>query len=326
MGKTSFLINEDIWETIPEMIKTSKRTDVAVAFLGTEGSKLLPLKRGDRLIVDMSPAIVKSGATNPFEVEKLIKRGVKVFTRRNLHAKVICTEKSVLVGSANVSKNSRDILDEAAIFTTDPLSIQRSKDFIEQICIEPVLPKYLNECKKLYRPPRITRNQSNQNDNKKRRVVHAKLWILSLHEGSIPESEQTAFDKSEKKAEKLIKNQATSILENWHSTRPNKVEVGDWVIQCLEFDDKNIDVYSPSRLIFIDEYIRNGKTGAKRYVYHLEAPSNGQEMEWKQFRRVYKSITKKKLEKPRTIGIKDTKIADDLFRLWTPKGRISKRK
>ena len=52
MSKINFLINEGIWETIPKIIKASKHTDVVVAYLGTDGSKLLPLKKGDRLVVD----------------------------------------------------------------------------------------------------------------------------------------------------------------------------------------------------------------------------------------------------------------------------------
>jgi len=53
MSKINFLTNEDIWKAIPDIIKASKHADVAVAYLGTDGSKLLPLKKGDRLVVDM---------------------------------------------------------------------------------------------------------------------------------------------------------------------------------------------------------------------------------------------------------------------------------
>ena len=126
MSKISFLINEDIWDTIPKIIKASNHADVVVAYLGTDGSKLLPLKKGDRLVLDLSIATVKAGATNPHEVEKLMKRGVQVFTRRNLHAKIVVSDKEVLTGSANISKNSRDTLDEAAILTNDKITLQRA--------------------------------------------------------------------------------------------------------------------------------------------------------------------------------------------------------
>lgn len=325
LSKISFLTNEDIWKTIPEIIKASKRTGVAVAYLGTDGAKLLPLKKGDRLIVDMSPATVKAGATNPFEIEKLIKRGVKVFSRRDLHAKITLTDKALLVGSANISKNSRAILDEAAIYTTDPIALQRSKDFINQICTEPVFQKYLKECQKIYKPPRYSKSQSSRSNNKPN-VTRTKLWLISLVESEIPSNEKVAFERSEKKANRLIKNKDRSTLENWYWTKPSRAKVGDWMIQCMKNKDQTIEVYSPTRLILIDEYFRNKIAGAKRFVHHMEAPIGGQSMKWRDFKKAFKSITHRELEKPRMIEIKDPKQADELLRLWTDKGRIRKTK
>lgn len=328
MSKISFLTNEDIWKTIPEIIKASKHADVAVAFLGNDGSTLLPLKKGDRLIVDMSPATVGAGATDPFEIEKLIKRGVKVFTRRNLHAKVVLTNTSVLVGSANISKNSRDTLDEAAIFSTDALVVQRSKDFIERICIEPVLPKYLMKCKKLYKPPRISGRDKTKSTKSQIRASHARLWIVSLVVGHIPDKELVKYEKSEKKAEKRI-NTEVSILENFHwSYKPkmaDELESGDSIIQCILQEDKSILVYPPSKLIMIDHYTRDNKTGKERYIFHLERQKSSQVMKWNKFRNELKSSLSKDLKKPRTMAIRDTKQADELLKLWTPKGQIARK-
>jgi phosphatidylserine/phosphatidylglycerophosphate/cardiolipin synthase-like enzyme len=83
----------------------------------------------------MSPATVRAGSTDPREVEKLIQRRVEVFTRRNLHAKIVLADKSVIFGSANVSKHSQQVLDEAAILTTDQSAVRRAREFIERICI-----------------------------------------------------------------------------------------------------------------------------------------------------------------------------------------------
>jgi len=331
MSKISFLTNDDIWKTIPKIIKTSKHTDVAVAYLGNDGSKLLPLKKGDRLIVDMSPATVKAGATNPFEIEKFIKRGVRVFTRRNLHAKVILTDESVLVGSANVSKNSRDTLDEAAIFSTDALVIERSKDFLDQIGVEPIRPKYLNECKKVYRPPRISTGNGSKSKKIPKRASHAKLRIVSLIDyANFPENEEEAYENSEKKAKKLIKHKEQSILESFRwSNKPkmaDELEQGDWVIQCIEHKNKSISVHPPAQLIVIDQYIRDKKTGKERYIFHLESPKNGQKMDWKVFCKEMNTILSTEKKRPPTMAIRGTTQADDLLRLWTPSGRIARKK
>lgn len=328
MSKINFLINEDLWATIPKIIKASNHTDVVVAYLGTDGSKLLPLKKGDRLVVDMSIATVKAGATNPHEVEKLIKRGVQVFTRRNLHAKIVVSDKEVLTGSANISKNSRDTLDEAAILTNDRIALERAKNFIKQICTEPVLPEYLKECIKSYRPPRISGKHIGAKVES-RRVKHSKLRIISLIDyASFPESENENFELSLKKAEKLLKAKELSFVESFRWTGKPKMadelEQGDWVIQCVKHSDKTISVYSPAQLILIDHYTYN-KSGKERYVFHLESPKSGQEMDWKIFRKKLNAILSTNKKNPPSMAIRDTRQADELLRLWTPKGRIARK-
>lgn len=328
MSEINFLINDDIWDTIPKIIKASKHTDVVVAYLGTDGSKLLPLKKGDRLVVDMSIATVKAGATNPHEVEKLIKRGVQVFTRRNLHAKIVVSDKEILTGSANISKNSRDTLEEAAILTDDRIAFQRAKKFIDLICTEPVLPEYLKECIKSYRPPRVSGKRVGTKGIS-RRAKHAKLRIVSLIDyANFPENEIESYEKSKKKAEKLLKDKKQSILENFRwSGKPkmaDELEQGDWFIQCIKHSDKSISVYPPVQLILLDDYIINKTNGKRRYVFHLESPKSGQAMDWKTFRNKLNTILSTNKKNPPTIAIRDTTQADELLRLWTPKGRIAR--
>lgn len=56
-------------------------------------------------------------------IEKLFKRGVIVYSRPCLHAKMLIAGQTLVVGSANISKHSRDTLDEAAILTKDPVAL-----------------------------------------------------------------------------------------------------------------------------------------------------------------------------------------------------------
>lgn len=328
MSKTSLLINNDLWRVLPEVIKASKHTSAAFAYFGQDGAKLLPLKNGDCLVVDMSPATVKAGTTNPHEIEKLIKRGIRVFTRQNLHAKIVISDKKVLVGSANVSKNSRDILDEAAILTDDSATLRRAKEFLSRICVEPVLPGYLSKCKEMYRPPHFSGKRTSTVKHSQR-AVHAKLWIVNLVDYvSIPDSETEQFEKSEEAAQALLKEERFSTLDTFHwSYKPkmaDELEVGDLIIQCIRHKDKSISLSPPARLICVDHYIRSTK-GKERYLFHLEVPKHGQNMDWKKFQKALNTILDKQIRWPRTMAIRDTQKADDLLRLWTLKGRVSRK-
>jgi hypothetical protein len=247
-----------------------------------------------------------------------------------LHAKIVITDKAVLVGSANVSKNSRDYLDEAAILTNDAVTIQRARDFLNHICIEPVLPEYLSQCKSFYRPPRIVGKRSTTTNKRTIRAMHAKLWLVNLVDyHSFPNSEREAFETSEKKALALIKGKELSSLSTFHwSHKPkmaDELETGDWIIQCIRHMDKSISVYGPARLILVDHYVRNKRSGKERYVFHLEYPKRGERLSWVKFRKSLNTILGKDLTQARTMAVRDTQKADDLLRLWTPKGRVSRK-
>jgi hypothetical protein len=330
MSATTFLSNETYWETLSASIKAASRVDAAVAYFGQGGAKLLPLRRGDRLIVDLSPATVGAGGADPREIEKLMRRGVQVFTRRNLHAKTVIADNLVISGSANVSTRSQQLLDEAAILTNDQSAVRRAREFIERLCTEPVRLEYVEECKKLYRPPRLNGKRLDGRKDQQR-ATHAKLWIVNLHErNSLPESEQDRYEEGEAKAERLLKDNARSKTDSFHwSYKPRmatELELGDCIIRVVQFKDTRISVYPPGQLLLIDSYVRDAASGKERYVFHLAVSMREEQMSWDEFRRAAKSLLKPdKLASPRTRAIREIQVADGLLRLWTPGGRVSQR-
>jgi hypothetical protein len=325
----TFLCNETLWQTLTAHIKAANHVDAAIAYFGQGGANLIPLRAGDRLVVDMSPATVRAGGTDPREVEKLIQRGVQAFTRRNLHAKIVIADKSVISGSANASRHSQQVLDEAAILTTQPSAVRRAREFIDRICTEPVRPEYLAKCKSIYRPPRFNGRRM-ASKNGQRRATHAKLWLVNLMETSVPESEVEKYQQGEAKAEKLIKDQARSDTTSFHwpykPKMANELELGDWLIQIVRYKDKSILVYPPGQLLLVDHYVRDPKLGKQRWVFHLEVPKRGETMTWKRFRQAMRSLFGSGAPlSPRTKPIREIQIADGLLGLWTASGRVSRR-
>jgi len=59
-----------LWNRITKLVRKAKHTEAAVSYLGKGGYSMLPLRKGDVLVVDMSTRSVKQGVTNPFEIEK----------------------------------------------------------------------------------------------------------------------------------------------------------------------------------------------------------------------------------------------------------------
>src|SRR5579864_6576317 len=96
---TRFLSNADLWAEIQNRVSKGKRIRAAIAYFGGRSATLLPLKRGDKLVVDMSIGAVRQGVTNPSEIRKLRNRGVEIFSRGTLHAKFL------LIGNALVASS-----------------------------------------------------------------------------------------------------------------------------------------------------------------------------------------------------------------------------
>jgi len=126
---TTFL-HSKLWDKISALASTAKHRWVAVAYLGTGASELLPLGVGDVLVVDMSLAAIRSGQTNPYEIEKYIRSKVEVHSRSSLHAKVFVFDGKAIIGSANVSRNSQHKLVETAVITTDKDVVRDARGFV----------------------------------------------------------------------------------------------------------------------------------------------------------------------------------------------------
>src|SRR4030042_6503542 len=112
---TRFVSNNELWNEIHKHVSKAKQVRAAIAYLGQHGADLLHLTKGNKLVVDMSLSAVRQGVTDPREIRKLMNRGEKGFSRGSLDAKFMVINKTLITSSANVSKNSNQVLDEAGV-------------------------------------------------------------------------------------------------------------------------------------------------------------------------------------------------------------------
>lgn len=86
-----------------------------MGYVGAGASDVMPLRKGDMLVCDASPAAIKRRLTSTKALRQYDRMGVSVFSLAGLHAKVIATKSFAWVGSTNASDNSRDNLIEASV-------------------------------------------------------------------------------------------------------------------------------------------------------------------------------------------------------------------
>lgn len=327
---TRFLANEALWQEIEARVREAKRVRVAVAYLGRGGATLLPLKRGDRLVVDLSINAVHQGVTNPTEIRTLVRRGVEVFSRGSLHAKFVLADRTLIASSANVSHHSKTVLDEAGLMTTDASAVRRAADFFEQLCTEPVGDEYLKRCIAEYRPPTFKAAGDARQPRGKvtRRVVEAKLWFVGALESlDLTDQARDSIARVERRHEKRLKQpERTTVSWIRYSRVPKflaQLCLGDWVVDCMK-DGPGRYVGPPKQVLGLNEWVSSRD---KRYtLLLLESPIDGESMTLTRFRKRISRI-QPELDRPnpRTKAIVNQSVADDILRLWTPTGRCSRR-
>ncbi len=248
---TTSLLTDNAWGRITKLARRTSSAKVAVAYFGQGASKLLPMKSGGVLVVDLSKAAVRSGQTCPQEVIKLLRRGVEVHSCSNLHAKVFAFGRRAVVGSTNVSRNSAEALIEAAVETTDPEVVRSCKAFVDSLRGEHVDLDYARRLAKIYRPPKFGGGAESRTPR------HPPLWAVPLVRMDWEPEDDEVFERNKSAAEKRLKDQERFQLDSYGWTgggfrRP--LEVGELVLQVVKEAPGRVMLTPASRVVLIRRY------------------------------------------------------------------------
>ena len=328
---TYFVSNDDLWREIKCRVSEGKRVRAAVAYLGSRGATLLPLKRGDSVVVDMSIGAVRQGVTDPREIRTLVRRGVKAFSRGSLHAKFLLIDRTLIASSANISRNSQEALDEAGIITNDSAAVRRASDYFDKLCTEPIGREYLKTCIAEYRPPKFKAAVERRPTRSKRsrRVIEAKLWFVGgLKALNLSDDDRKSIEPIERRHQtKLSRPEQTELTWIRYHRLPKalrQVRVGDWIVDCQK-DGRGHHVGPPQQMLGFDKW--ESDRGTRYTLMMLEVASAGEVMSLTDFRRKIVGIQPElNHPNPRTRPIVDKYRADDILRMWTSTGRVVRRR
>ena len=239
------LITNKVWNHIGKCAKENKNRYVAVAYLATNASKYLHLEFGDVLVVDASESNIRSGATNPFEIDKYILNGVELYSYEKLHAKVFVFGNMALIGSANVSDNSATELTECMVEFKNPSTVSAARGFVRSLAVEPLSPEYVKYLKTIYKPPK---SKNKINNKSSRKMGSNCLWVQKIHYYENTMAEQEAYDIGKEKVINLLadskKYQIDCVIYKNKTTLAKDAKVGDIIIRVYEGY-----VYPPSRIL-----------------------------------------------------------------------------
>ncbi|WP_430331418.1 phospholipase D family protein [Rhodococcus sp. ACT016] len=117
------IAGRDVWDELtPLLAPYSTSITAAVSYVGSGASDIVKIRRGSSIIVDADRRTVRAGSTDPKVLLFWINSGVKVYSLKNLHAKLILAEAVdvkhdafAVIGSANLSQSSATRLFESVV-------------------------------------------------------------------------------------------------------------------------------------------------------------------------------------------------------------------
>lgn len=124
----SQLLTQELWSTAAKLAKKAKRREAAIAYVTSERVKF---GRGDTLITDASQAAITSGETDAKILLAAHLRGAAIYSCPDLHAKVLLLDDVAIIGSANLSANSADYLQECAVMSQDPALVGQVRAMLQ---------------------------------------------------------------------------------------------------------------------------------------------------------------------------------------------------
>lgn len=193
---SSLFLSVGIWPRLTALARRH-RGYVAVAYCNAGARRLLPLQAGSVLVVDASLHALKSGQTNPEELEKFVRAGVEVHNASCLHAKVFVFGRVAVIGSANVSRRSANYLQEAALLSTERDVVGDARDFVLSQTGERLTIPRLRKLREIYRPPRFVPGGPLPRRSSHSKVpIQSPLWLVPLQYESWDELDHKQASKA----------------------------------------------------------------------------------------------------------------------------------
>ncbi len=299
------LLTQDVWADLARSAARFKKPSfVAVAYFGKGGADLLPLKRGSTLVVDASEEAVRSGQTSPEELLKLYKKGVRIHSVRGLHAKVYVIGKEVFIGSANVSRNSRDNLREVLVLSRDESLVRAAKAFVKSLRTVELGEGELERLKRLYaKRARRPRGGKPPERNKRPRV-----FVGQFAFGDTPKGEEASREKGAKAARKHLSKSSRHQMDSYHCRKGSSWswKQGDLLIP-VEMDSS----WRPKRIYSIERVIHK-RDGHKHRFFYVETEEDAPTS---RFSTAQKQLSRKAVQHLRRDGmVRNSEVVEELIR------------
>lgn len=306
---TRLLTGAAIGKTLLALCRTGTAF-VAVPFVSVGAVRLLPLAPGSVLVACINKASALAGHVSPKDLVAMRRRGVQLFDNPRLHAKVYAFPRAAVIGSSNVSRTSRNELEEACVLLQDPVLVRQARELVQGLAVGSPLPEqYVSSLPQ--REPAGHPSLRSARSNTDPRDTAKALFVASTVEGDYSEAEEQVADRAREEAKKRATRKLNFYTLLW--PRDPGIRVGDELLVREDDDARDVRIQPPG-VVFS---VKKRPSGAVMVAYAVDPGQRDRTK--KRFREVVPKDAAKHLLKPKnTFRRVPDSVREDLLSPWKP--------
>lgn len=264
------LIDDEVWPELKRLAARKTRSSAAIA-VPYVTKALLDLRHGDVLVVDLSEAVVAAGQTNPAVLRGYLRAGVAIFSSPGLHAKLFALGDTAVVGSANMSQSSEQVLRESVCVIRDREVVRSTREAVLRLRGPEITSADLDDAARVYRPPlpgpKRPKRPSRAHPAGAPPGAADRLWVIGLYSDDWPVTAQRKAAQTRRRVRRL-------------AGRASEVEIGTALFDVGEapkvrIDDVVIEAWAPGKGHALEEAYHPA-----RVIDVLEVPGRGRSAGW----------------------------------------------
>jgi hypothetical protein len=309
------LLGDDIWLRIRQLARASGRKRAAIAYVSSDSD--IQFRKSDILIMNASDSAIGSGQTSAAVLRKAFDAGAELFNNPNVHAKVLVFDRTALVGSANLSRFSRDYLYEVAVETDHPAVVGPALKHIDSLKNESerIDEEFIRRISRI----KVKRPDFSQNRLRKpRRKIHMhqpQTWLVSVWEEEERADEKEWIESGERAAKGKRERRSSDVP--WmrftgDSSFRRQAKEGDSLIQIWHSLGKKeqIKVYKAEPIL-----LRQPEPNRTRFFIEEFSDADRHVLSWKEFQRIAKRAGLPKTSKSSLRRLKQEQ-ANSIHEMW----------
>ncbi len=252
------LAGDKYLEKVSDLIKNGRKIRIAVAFWGAESESLFDGFSGEYLQIICN---LSMGGSNPIVIEKLMTmKNAETRQLDQLHAKLVLSDKGLVVGSANMSANGLGFegadsngFSELGIYSADSSLLTETTLWFEKKWGEarPICQKDIEMAKVQWKKRRSSRPDFVRNEGEKSSLLKINKSELKdkpiyfvMYRGNVTED---AIEYKDIVAEKCgIDNNKLDVYEDWNEDQLPR-QINDIIIQIRVPYRGRVEIFEPQR-------------------------------------------------------------------------------